>query len=50
MTNMVWRAGRVARGAGLTHHEYTLKDDETWFRVEAYDAAGKLAWSNVWEV
>ena len=50
MTNMTWRAGRVARGEGITTHSYTLKEDETWFRVEVQDENGKYAWSNVFRV
>ena len=50
MTNMTWRANRVARGEGITEHRYTLKEDESWYRVEVRDANGKYAWSNVFRV
>lgn len=50
MTNMTWRANRVARGEGITSHSYTLKEDESWYRVEVQDADGKYAWSNIFRV
>ena len=50
MTNLTWKAERVARGDGITCHSYTLKENETWFRVEVQDANGKYAWSNIFPV
>ena len=50
MTNLTWKAERVARGEGITGHSYTLKENETWFRVEVRDEKGKYAWSNIFEV
>ncbi len=46
LSDCAWLPGRVRRGNGITHHEYTFRDDENWLRVEVRDG-DKRAWSNI---
>lgn len=50
ITNTVWAAGRVTRGHGLTHAEYTVSSADMrrdrFVRAEVTDADGNRAWSN----
>lgn len=50
MSNLTWAAGRVLRGENVTHFEYEPKERERWIRIQACDSAGKLAWSQVYQV
>ena len=44
VSSLSWSKGRVLRGEGITHFEYTAKD-ERWLRVEVRDAEGRRAYS-----
>lgn len=50
ITNTVWARGRVTRGHGLTHAEYTVSSgdgrSDRFVRAEVIDADGNRAWSN----
>ena len=48
-SNLVWAAGRVTRGEGLTEAVYTIRKDrfEKYIRAEVTDANGLKAWSNL---
>jgi len=46
-SNIVWANEHVSRGEGLTSKVYTPKKGETFVRVEATDADGKTAFSNI---
>ena len=50
VTNTVWCRGRVVRGHGIEHAEYTVSTEEgrrdRFIRAEVTDAEGKRAWSN----
>lgn len=50
LSNLSWSGGRVYRGEGLTHAEYTLKANDRWVRVEVKDAEGREAWSNIIQI
>ena len=50
LSNVSWAWGHVKRGENLTYFEYEIRDDEKWVRVEARDAGGKRAWSNIFAV
>ena len=47
LSNGTYAQNRTARGDGVTHFEYELREHEQWIRVEAIDAEGKHAWSNI---
>ena len=47
LSNLSWTKGRVLRGENITHFEYECKETEKWIRIQAADAQGRLAWSNV---
>lgn len=47
LSNLSWTNGRIVRGEHITHFEYECKETEKWLRIQACDAAGRLAWSNV---
>lgn len=46
-SNLVWTRGRTVRGEAITHFEYEIRETEKWIRIQACDAEGNLAWSNV---
>ncbi len=46
-SNLAWVPDRVQKGDPITEAVYRIKEDERWVRVEARDAEGKYAWSNV---
>ena len=50
LSNLSWDRDRVLRGDNLTHFEYDIRQNEKWVRVEARDANGKKAWSNIFVV
>ncbi|MCL2517949.1 MAG: CehA/McbA family metallohydrolase [Oscillospiraceae bacterium] len=45
LSNMVWTSGRMTYGENITHAEYTIKDKDTFVRVELIDKNGNRAWS-----
>lgn len=47
LSNLSWARNRVLRSSGATHFEYEIKENEHWVRVEARDAEGRQAWSNI---
>ena len=47
LSNLAWARYRVLRGDAVTHYEYEFKDNEPWVRIQAMDANGKFAWSNI---
>ncbi|MBO7299274.1 MAG: PHP domain-containing protein [Kiritimatiellae bacterium] len=50
ISNISWAWGHVKREENLTYFEYEIRDDEKWVRVEARDANGKRAWSNIFVI
>lgn len=50
LSNLAWTKGRTVRGEAITHFEYEIKETEKWLRIQACDAEGNLAWSNVIKV
>ncbi len=46
LSDKVWSAGRMVRGAELTCATYVAKSDESFVRVEVTDAAGRRGYSN----
>ncbi len=46
LSGCAWLPNRVAEGQNITHHEYTLRGEEKWARVEIRDG-DKRAWSNI---
>ena len=50
MSNAAWEANRVERQESITHFEYDVRPGDRWVRIQACDGAGKLAWSQVYEV
>lgn len=46
-SNIVWANEHVSRGEDITSKHYTPMAGETFLRVEATDAEGKTAWSNI---
>ncbi len=50
LSNLAWVPDRVHEGKGITHAEYKIKPDDKWIRVEAMDANGKFAWSNIFKI
>ncbi len=47
LSDAVWTAGRMVRGANLTEATYALKPHETFLRVEITDAEGRMAFSKI---
>ena len=50
MSNSTWTSERVLRGENVTHFEYEPKELERWIRIQACDSAGRVAWSQVYQV
>lgn len=50
LSNLAWTKGRIVRGENITHFEYECKETEKWLRIQACDAEGRLAWSNVFKL
>ncbi len=51
-SNLVWsghRADTAADGERLTHGEYTPQQNDRFLRVEVRDAAGNMAWSQIFD-
>lgn len=47
LSDKVWSAGRMVRGASLTHATYHAKPDESYVRVEVTDTEGRRGYSNI---
>lgn len=50
LSNLSWASERTARGENVCHFEYKIKPLDRWVRIEARDADGKRAWSNIFVI